>query len=53
MLWQVVPSSMISRKKESGGENYIEVINVSLFHFIGLEDPVRCFSAEISVLMVY
>lgn len=52
MLGQVVPSSLIARKKESGGEDYIELINGSVCHFIGLEDPVRWFSAEISVLMV-
>lgn len=47
MLGQVVPPELIVRKKESGGEDYIEIWNGSRCHFIGLEDPVRWYSSEL------
>lgn len=34
------------------GEDYIELVNGSRIHFVGLDDPVRWFSAEIGVLIV-
>lgn len=52
MLEDVVPPSLIAAKKASQGEDFIQLVNGSICHFIGLDDPVRWYSSEISVLMV-
>jgi len=50
MLNQVVPQKLISRSRSSGGEDYIQLWNGSVIHFIGLEDPIRWYSSEIGVV---
>src|SRR5688572_25995710 len=45
MLDQVVPRELIAHKKQSGGEDYIELFNGSTIHFIGMDDPYRWYSA--------
>ena len=47
MIDDVVPSQLIVRKKQSGGEDYIELWNGSICHFIGLDDPTRWYSSEL------
>lgn len=47
MIEQVVPSSLIVAQKASGGEDWIRLFNGSVCHFIGLDDPLRWYSAEI------
>lgn len=47
MLTQVIPAALITNEKKSGGEDYIELWNGSIIHFIGLDDPLRWFSSEI------
>ena len=50
MLSQVVEPQLITRSRQSGGEDFIELFNGSRIHFIGLEDPVRWYSSEIGAL---
>lgn len=50
MLQQVIPADVIARKKESGGEDWVELFNGSVIHFIGLDDPLRWYSSEIGYL---
>jgi hypothetical protein len=52
MVEQVLHPSLIKWSKASMGEDYVELVNGSKIHFIGLDDPVRWFSAEIGVLIV-
>ena len=52
MLEDVIPPGMIAARKASQGEDYVRLVNDSTVHFIGLDDPVRWYSSEISVLMV-
>lgn len=47
MLNQVIDQHLIVRKRESGGEDFIELWNGSRIHFVGLEDPLRWYSSEI------
>lgn len=51
MLEQVIPRDkrVIAHKKQSGGEDYIQLFNGSTIHFIGMDDPYRWYSSEISV----
>lgn len=51
MIEQVIPkdSGIIARAKQSGGEDYIELFNGSTIHFIGMDDPYRWYSSEISI----
>jgi phage terminase large subunit len=51
MLDQVIPkdSGLIEHKKQSQGEDYIRLFNGSVIHFIGMDDPYRWYSSEISV----
>jgi hypothetical protein len=51
MLDQVIPkdSGIIAHKKQSQGEDYIRLYNDSVIHFIGMDDPYRWYSSEISV----
>jgi Phage terminase large subunit len=55
MVDKVLPAQLLAhpetRKKESGGEDYIQLPNGSTFHFVGLEDPVRWFSSELGALI--
>lgn len=50
MLAQVVPSELIARTKASMGEDYVELWNGSRCHFVGLDNPLRWYSAEIGLL---
>src|SRR5262252_989177 len=57
MMEEVIPLALQtpeagSRKKESGGEDFFELPNKSVFHFIGLDDPVRWFSSEIGLIVI-
>lgn len=52
MLNQVLPPALIAARKASMGEDYVRLINGSIIHFIGLDDPERWYSSEISVFMV-
>ena len=52
MMEEVLHPTMIASKKASMGEDYVRLVNGSVIHFIGLDDPVRWYSSEISVLMV-
>ena len=52
MVEQVLDPKLIKWKKASMGEDYVQLVNDSIIHFIGLDDPVRWFSAEIGVLIV-
>lgn len=47
---EVIPSYLISRRKESAGEDWVELWNGSRIHFIGLDDPYRWYSSEIGFL---
>lgn len=47
MIEQVIPPDLIVHEKASGGEDYIELFNGSRCHFIGLDNPLRWYSAEI------
>jgi len=50
MLNQVIPPELITHRKASGGEDYIELFNGSRIHFIGLDNPYRWYSAEVGYL---
>ena len=50
MLNQVIPSDLIVRKLESGGQDFVELFNGSRIHFIGLDDPYRWYSSELGYL---
>ncbi len=50
MLEQVIPSPLIARKKESMGEDFVQLWNGSVIHFIGLDDPYRWYSSELGFL---
>lgn len=52
MMEQVLDPRLIQAKKASMGEDYVRLVNGSTVHFIGLDDPVRWYSSEISVFMV-
>lgn len=47
MLGQVIPPELIQRQKASMGEDYIELWNGSVCHFVGLDNPLRWYSSEI------
>ena len=51
MLEQVIPrdAGIIAKKKQSGGEDYIQLFNGSVIHFIGMDDPYRWYSSEIGI----
>lgn len=51
MLEQVIPKddAIVVRQKQSGGEDYIELFNGSRIHFIGMDDPYRWYSSEVSI----
>lgn len=55
MLEEVIPIELLdpkmSRKKESGGEDYVKLPNGSTLLFVGLEDPVRWFSSQLGALV--
>lgn len=51
-MQEVCPPSLIARQKASGGEDFVELVNGSIIHFIGLDDPVRWYSSEIGVFIV-
>jgi phage terminase large subunit len=56
MLEQVLPPELKdpalgARKVESGGKDFIQLPNGSRFHFIGLDDPIRWYSAEVGLLL--
>lgn len=50
MLTQVIPPQLITRRRGSGGEDFVELWNGSRIHFIGLEDPLRWYSSEVGYL---
>jgi hypothetical protein len=54
MVEEVLPIELLAhpdtKKKESGGEDYIRLPNGSTFLFVGLEDPVRWFSSQLGAL---
>lgn len=50
MLEQVIPPDLIVHEKASMGEDYVELFNGSVIHFIGLNDPMRWYSSEIGLL---
>ena len=52
MFEDVLPPALIAAKKASMGEDYVRLVNGSTIHFIGLDDPARWYSSEISVFMV-
>jgi hypothetical protein len=57
MLEQViVDPRMIVKRKESGGEDYIQLdtgaSRPATIHFIGLEDPLRWYSSEMGLLFI-
>src|SRR5512146_50914 len=54
MLAEVLPGELLGlcRRKASMGEDFIELPNGSVFHFVGLDDPVRWYSAEIGLFIV-
>ena len=52
MMEEVLPPEIIKASKASMGEDYVRLHNGSVFYFIGLDDPVRWYSAQIGVLMV-
>jgi hypothetical protein len=39
MVEQVIPPDLITHRKQSGGEDYLQLWNGSVCHFIGLDDP--------------
>lgn len=51
MLEQVMPPQLIAKRKQSGGEDFIELVNGSRIHFVGLEDPIRWFSSELGLIV--
>jgi hypothetical protein len=55
MVEEVLPIELLAhpatKRKESGGEDYIRLPNGSVFHFIGLEDPIRWFSSNLGALV--
>ncbi len=50
MLEYVIPYQLIANKRESGGEDFVQLWNGSKIHFIGLDDPVKWFSSELGAL---
>lgn len=57
MLEEVLHPAMVAGSKASGGEDFIDLYTpepgvLSRINFVGLEDPVRWFSAQIGVLIV-
>lgn len=52
MLEEVIPPKWVRDKKASMGEDWIRLHNGSIIHFIGLDDPVRWYSAQLGVLIV-
>jgi hypothetical protein len=50
MVEQVIPPDLITHRKQSGGEDYLQLWNGSVCHFIGLDDPYRWYSSEIGLL---
>jgi terminase large subunit-like protein len=52
MMDEVLDPRLIAHRKASLGEDYVRLLNGSTIHFIGLDDPVRWFSAQIGVFMV-
>lgn len=50
MIEDVVPPDMIEASRASQSQDWIRLRNKSRIHFIGLEDPVRWFSAEVGAL---
>lgn len=49
MLSQVIPAGLIVHRKASQGEDFVELFNGSKIHFIGMDDPYRWYSSEISI----
>lgn len=51
MLNQVIPPELyaqgVGRTKSSMGEDYVQIFNGSVCHFVGLDNPLRWYSAEI------
>lgn len=52
MIEQVLPRELVRHTKQSGGEDYVELLNGSRIHFIGLDRPGRWFSSELGLLVV-
>ena len=52
MLEEVLDPRLIAWKKSSMGEDFIDLVNGTRIHFIGLDDPYRWFSSQIGVFMV-
>lgn len=54
MLTQVMPPEVygpdVGRVKASMGEDYVQIFNGSVVHFVGLDNPLRWFSAEIGLI---
>ena len=50
MLNQVVPQEVIAKTRRSNGEDWIELWNGSIIHFVGLDDPIRWYSSEIGII---
>jgi hypothetical protein len=50
MMTQVVPPQVITKTRNSNGEDWIELWNGSLIHFVGLDDPIRWYSSEIGLI---
>ena len=50
MLNEVIPPELIAHRKASGGEDYIQLFNGSIIHFIGMDNPYRWYSAEVGYL---
>jgi hypothetical protein len=51
MFQQVIPPEILSASRviESGGKDFIQLMNGSTIHFIGLDDPGKQFSTEIGL----
>jgi len=49
MVNQVVPEQLITRRRASAGEDFIQLWNGSTMHFVGLDDPIRWYSSEIGL----
>jgi phage terminase large subunit len=52
MIEQVLPPELIAHQKQSGGEDYVDLVNGSRINFVGLDKPSRWFSSEIGLLVV-
>ena len=50
MLNFVIPPELIAHRKASQGEDYIQLWNGSVCHFIGLDNPYRWYSSELGSL---